>query len=84
MKLTEMHKNALAILFFMSLAVGGTTYFLPQSSFAAHERGHRLKELAVVLYDCETKYPDTKKGFIFERCKDAKIEYDLLKEIGEK
>ena len=82
MKITDMQKNVAAIIFFMTLAVGGTTYFLPQSSFAAHERNHKLKELSEVLYECETKYPDTKKGFIFERCKDAKIEYDLLIEKG--
>jgi hypothetical protein len=84
MKLTEMHKNVVAVIFFMTLAVGGTTFFARQSAFAAHERSHKEKELLEVLYDCETKYADTKKGFIFERCKDAKVEYEQLKEKGEK
>ena len=84
MKLTDMQKNVAAIIFFMTLAVGGTTYFAKQSAFAAHERSHREKELLEVLYDCETKYPSSKKGFIFERCKDAKIEHDLLIKKGDK
>lgn len=79
MKLTEMQKNVGVILFFMGLAIGGTTYFAKQEAFAAHERSHREKELLEVLYDCETKYAESKEGFIFERCKDAKVEYEQLK-----
>lgn len=83
MKLTEMQKNTAAVLFFMGLAIAATNYFARQDAFAAHERSHREKELLEILYDCETKFSDSKKGFIFERCKDAKIEYEQLKEKGE-
>ena len=76
MKLTDLQKVVGAAIFFFLLGGSGSVYFAKQSAFAAHERSHREKALLEVIYDCETKYKDAKEGFIFDRCKDAKVEYE--------
>ena len=39
----------------------------------------RKEELLGIIYDCETKYKDASSEIIIKTCKDAKIEYDILK-----